>query len=210
VYEATTQKLSLYVNGVLDNGILDGAIPANQGNANQNVTIGRRFGGYYWNGVIDEVRIYDVALGAAQIQADMNMAIAGTVGAPDAPPAAAVGSLQSQVYPNPFRDRAAIRYTIPREGHVRVEVFDVRGHRVALLEDRGHAAGAHRTTFEPRSSTSGLFLVRVEHDGRSATTKLLQLHQLGVAACMPAAARPRAPDIRCFTRDVDSGFVGRW
>ena len=72
VYNAQAQTLDIYVNGVLDNGVLRGAVPASQFDPNQNVTIGRRTGGFYFKGTIDEVRIYNRALTATQIQADMN------------------------------------------------------------------------------------------------------------------------------------------
>jgi hypothetical protein len=40
-------------------------------NSSVNVNIGRRTGGFSFNGVIDEVRIYNRPLNAAEIQADM-------------------------------------------------------------------------------------------------------------------------------------------
>jgi Protein of unknown function (DUF4038)/Concanavalin A-like lectin/glucanases superfamily/Putative collagen-binding domain of a collagenase/Fibronectin type III domain len=75
VYDASAGTLNIYVNGVLDNGTLTGAIPSSQFNQNVNVNIGRRTGGYYFNGVIDELRIYNRALSQAEIQSDMNAPI---------------------------------------------------------------------------------------------------------------------------------------
>ena len=72
VYNASARTLDIYVNGVLDNGTLRGTIPASQINSAVNVNIGRRSGGFYFNGVIDDVRIYNRALSQAEIQADMN------------------------------------------------------------------------------------------------------------------------------------------
>src|SRR5262245_10456179 len=68
VYDAAARTLSTYVNGVLDNGTLMGTIPALQVDRAVNVNIGRRTGGYYFNGLIDEIRIYNRALTQAQIQ----------------------------------------------------------------------------------------------------------------------------------------------
>src|SRR6185369_882597 len=59
----------------LDNGSLRGTVAASQVNQNVNVNIGRRTGGFYFNGVIDEVRSYNRALSAAEIQSDMNSPI---------------------------------------------------------------------------------------------------------------------------------------
>ena len=76
VYNAAARTLDIYVNGVLNNGILTGSIPTSQVNAPVNAYIGKRTslygGGYCFNGIIDDVRIYKRALSQAEIQADMN------------------------------------------------------------------------------------------------------------------------------------------
>jgi len=71
VYNASTQTLDIYVNGELDNGVLRNTIPASQLNSTASVNIGRRAGGLYFNGIIDEVRIYNRALSQEEIHADM-------------------------------------------------------------------------------------------------------------------------------------------
>jgi chitodextrinase len=77
VYNAAAATLDIYVNGVLDNGLLRGTIPTSQyNNASEHVVIGRRTGGYYFQGTIDELRLYNRALSQAEIQTDMNTAIA--------------------------------------------------------------------------------------------------------------------------------------
>jgi len=75
VYNATAQTLDIYVNGILDNGVLSGTVPAAQVNSTQNVNIGRRIGGYYFQGIIDEVRIYNRAISATEVTTDMNTPI---------------------------------------------------------------------------------------------------------------------------------------
>ena len=72
VYNASARTLDIYVNGVLNNGTLSGTVPASQINSAVNVNIGRRSGGFYFNGVIDDVRVYNRPLSQAEIQADMN------------------------------------------------------------------------------------------------------------------------------------------
>ena len=71
VYDAQAQKLDIYVNGVLDNGVLRGTIPTSQFDPALNASIGRRSGGYHFQGRVDELRLYNRALTAAQIQAIM-------------------------------------------------------------------------------------------------------------------------------------------
>ena len=87
VYNATAQTLDIYVNGVLDNGPLRGTIPSAQLDSPVNVNMGRRSGGLYFGGIVDEVRVYNRALSQAEIQADMATAIgtpAATVSLPTA------------------------------------------------------------------------------------------------------------------------------
>jgi hypothetical protein len=86
VYDATAGTLSVYVNGVLDNGTLRNAVPTVQLNAAVNANIGRRTGGFYFNGIIDEVRIYSSALSQGEIQNDMNTPVGGTPPPPDTTP----------------------------------------------------------------------------------------------------------------------------
>ena len=94
VYNAAAQTLDIYVNGVLDNGVLSGSVPASQIDSAANVNIGRRIGGYYFHGTIDEVRIYNAALTQSQIQAEMNTPIGDIPTAPGNLTATAVSGSQ--------------------------------------------------------------------------------------------------------------------
>ena len=74
VYDATAQTLNVYLNGQLDNGALLGTVTTSQQNSTLNVNIGQRSGSpgaYNFNGLIDDVRIYNRPLTVAQIQTDM-------------------------------------------------------------------------------------------------------------------------------------------
>jgi hypothetical protein len=72
VYNAASQTLDIYVNGVLDDGVLSGVVPASQHNSTVNLNVGRRTGGYWFQGVIDEVRVYKYPLSQTQVQLDMS------------------------------------------------------------------------------------------------------------------------------------------
>ncbi len=87
VYDAATQSLHVYLNGQLDDGVLQGTVTASQQNSTANVNIGRRAGntGFEFAGRVDDVRIYDRALTAAEIQTDMVTPV-GTIGSADPNP----------------------------------------------------------------------------------------------------------------------------
>jgi glucose/arabinose dehydrogenase/chitodextrinase len=91
VYNASAQTLHIYVNGQLDDGVLVGTVPSSQFDPAQNVTIGRRTGGYYFQGMLDEIRIYNRALTQAEIQADMDTPIVPSATDPT-PPTVAITS----------------------------------------------------------------------------------------------------------------------
>ncbi|MEO5616537.1 MAG: hypothetical protein ABIS67_02090, partial [Candidatus Eisenbacteria bacterium] len=56
-------------------------------------------------------------------------------------PAAQVGIEFARVSPNPARGEAAIQFTLPAPTHVRIEVFDLVGRRVAKVLDGFQPAG---------------------------------------------------------------------
>lgn len=67
----------------------------------------------------------------------------------------------SENYPNPFNPTTSFSLSVERAQHVRVEVFDLLGRRVALLHDGMLEAGqAHRFTFDARMLPSGTYLYR--------------------------------------------------
>ena len=86
----------------------------------------------------------------------------------------------AQNYPNPFNSRTRIRYSLPKAGAVRLEVFDLLGRRVALLNEGRAAAGAHSVAWDGldgsgRAAASGVYFYRLEAGDASLTRKLLLL-----------------------------------
>jgi hypothetical protein len=90
--------------------------------------------------------------------------------APDATPAPAV-RLDSP-WPNPFNPAANLSFALPADGHVRVAVYDLLGHRVDVLLDEMRPAGEHRLTWQPRNLPSGVYVLRLDALGRTVTRKL--------------------------------------
>lgn len=91
VYDAATQTMHVYLNGVLDDGSSVGTVASSQRNSSLDVFIGKRAGatGMEFSGTIDEVRIYSRALSQSEIQADMNT----TINSSDATPPTAPSNL---------------------------------------------------------------------------------------------------------------------
>jgi uncharacterized protein (DUF362 family) len=79
----------------------------------------------------------------------------------------------SQNFPNPFNPTTTIQYYVPRAGSVRLEVFDMRGVRVATLVDGAVFAGDHVTVWNASAMPSSTYYLRLSHDGYSLVRKLL-------------------------------------
>jgi hypothetical protein len=298
--------LDIYVNGVLDNGSLVGTVPASQFNSSVKVNIGRKSTGLYFNGIIDEVRIYNRALTQAEIQTDMNtpLSVSGLAARPviiafeaetmdssvtitsadedkevsvhpssdglqengsgnavrgsattfrvsalggvvvsyqwqkdgvDIPGAntssytfvlgsssevAAVRCVVSnsfgadstgeavisrspsrkvlgprgsdllaniseklvpqqysleQNYPNPFNPTTILKYAIPNESHVRLQVFNILGEVAATLEDQVRSPGYYEIIFDAKHLASGIYFYRIQAGDFVLTKKLLLL-----------------------------------
>lgn len=73
--------------------------------------------------------------------------------------------------PNPFNPRTTIAFELARPGHVRLEIFDVRGRRLRGLVNAPLPAGSHRVVWDGRlqhgaGAASGTYWVRLDLDGR--------------------------------------------
>lgn len=70
-----------------------------------------------------------------------------------------------QNYPNPFNPETVIRYGLPEQTHVRLEVFNALGQRVASLVNASRGAGYHEVTFDAGSLASGVYVYRLSAGG---------------------------------------------
>ncbi|MEM1042181.1 MAG: T9SS type A sorting domain-containing protein [Bacteroidota bacterium] len=80
-----------------------------------------------------------------------------------------LGFALGAAYPNPFAESTTLSYRLDAAAQVTVEVFDVRGRRVATLADAEQAAGEHRVTWDAAGAATGTYLVRLSADGQQQT-----------------------------------------
>ena len=76
-------------------------------------------------------------------------------------------------YPNPFNPSTRIAFALPGEQHVRLEVYDLLGRRVALLLDEVRTAGQHAVDFDAAALSSGVYLYRITAGDFSHTRKMM-------------------------------------
>jgi hypothetical protein len=75
-------------------------------------------------------------------------------------------------YPNPFNPSTTIAFTMPREGHVSLKVFDVRGREIATLVDGTLPEGEHRHQWNAGGVSDGVYLYQLRVGDTVETRKM--------------------------------------
>ena len=93
-----------------------------------------------------------------------------------------------QNYPNPFNPSTVIPYQIPASAHVRLEVFNLLGQRLATLVDGVRSAGAHTAQWDAtdaagRAVGAGVYIYRLSGGGVSVSRRMVLVDgQAGIPA----------------------------
>ncbi len=82
--------------------------------------------------------------------------------------------------PNPTRDAVALRFVLPRGGHVRMAIFDVGGRRVRELVSGPQGTGEHALAWDLRDEAgravgAGLYFARLVVDGQALTRTIVAM-----------------------------------
>jgi hypothetical protein len=75
--------------------------------------------------------------------------------------------------PNPFAEITEIRYDLPTSCHVRVEVYNSLGQRVATVVDANQQAGQQVVQWNASELSSGVYFCHIDADGFRETKKLV-------------------------------------
>ncbi len=79
----------------------------------------------------------------------------------------------SQNYPNPFNPNTSIKFAIPRDSQVKIEVFDVHGRRVVTLLHARKSAGYHVVDFDGGRVAKGLYFYAISSEDFYQVKKML-------------------------------------
>jgi hypothetical protein len=151
-----------------------GIIPARGGEADVEVPyeyvdrdVERGFTYFYWLEEIDEFG-----------RSAMNGPVSVTVGPPE-PEEVPIPLNMEQNYPNPFNPVTEISYELPAAGHVRIDVYDVRGRKVVTLVDEYQEPGRKTVSWNGLDAagtavSSGVYFCRLQA-GKSIVVKKMTL-----------------------------------
>ena len=78
-----------------------------------------------------------------------------------------------QNYPNPFNPSTTIKFELPVNDHVKIEVFDITGRTVATLVNDDYNAGYHEYKFNATSLSSGIYFYRITTSKLVDTKKMI-------------------------------------
>ncbi len=83
--------------------------------------------------------------------------------------------IQTDAFPNPFRDAVVIRFHSDNE-RVRVSIFDLLGNEIEVLSDQRFPYGQHEIRFESRHLPAGTYFYRLSFEnGRQKSKKIIKI-----------------------------------
>jgi len=80
-----------------------------------------------------------------------------------------------QNYPNPFNPSTNISFSIPERGNVMLKVYNTLGQEVATLINGQLEAGFHSINFNADNLASGVYVYRLEVNGKYSSEKKMNL-----------------------------------
>jgi uncharacterized repeat protein (TIGR01451 family) len=90
------------------------------------------------------------------------------------------GSIPSEIalnqnYPNPFNPSTTINFSLPQASEITLEVFNLLGKRVAVLDKGLKAAGQHQVLFDAKDLPSGTYIYRLMVGNKVISNKMTLL-----------------------------------
>ena len=84
----------------------------------------------------------------------------------------------SSTYPNPFNPSTTITYSIPKDGLVRIGIYNIKGQKVMELCKSEMLRGHHKVLWDgkdanQRNVSSGIYFVKLQASGFSSTRKIM-------------------------------------
>lgn len=79
----------------------------------------------------------------------------------------------NQAYPNPFNGLTTLSFSLPRMAFATLGVYDLNGREVARVAEGRFQAGQHLLTIDASELATGLYVIQLESNGRTASQKIV-------------------------------------
>ncbi|MBK7866939.1 MAG: T9SS type A sorting domain-containing protein [Ignavibacteriales bacterium] len=79
----------------------------------------------------------------------------------------------SQNYPNPFNPSTVIRFAIPAENLVTLNIYSITGELVASLLNEVKTAGEYEVSFDATSLPTGVYIYKINAGSFSSVKKMM-------------------------------------
>jgi hypothetical protein len=81
----------------------------------------------------------------------------------------------SQNYPNPFNPSTTVRFSLPKETQLKINIYNMLGQLIETLAEGTYEAGYHKVTFNASNFPSGAYIYRLESDAFFQVKKMILL-----------------------------------
>ncbi len=156
----TAAEVSSHSFHIYRNGVRLATVPA-LGQAHDYILVDRRV----TNGQSYSYQLSDVDAGGRETMHPVICTVT--------PTALPIAYSLSQNYPNPFNPSTEITYSLPRQTHVTLKIYNLLGQELATLVDEPKEAGQHSVSWDAFGNASGIYFYRLETEEFSATRKMV-------------------------------------
>src|SRR5205085_9879602 len=80
-----------------------------------------------------------------------------------------------QNYPNPFNPVTRIQYAVPKEGNVKLIVYDMLGKEISTLVNQRSQPGRYEVEFDASNLASGVYFYKIEAEAFTDIKKMILL-----------------------------------
>jgi photosystem II stability/assembly factor-like uncharacterized protein len=78
-----------------------------------------------------------------------------------------------QNYPNPFNPSTSIKYQIPAEGFVTINIYDINGGKISSLINQVQKAGRYEIIFDASDFSSGIYFYKMASGSYTSVRKMI-------------------------------------
>lgn len=82
-------------------------------------------------------------------------------------------NFNTSVYPNPASTKIALSYELHEDSQVFIEIFDMSGHKVSVMETGVMGKGKHRIEYDISALHEGIYLVKIRNKAKLYSSKFI-------------------------------------